>query len=98
MDWSQLMFLVGNVLGILIKRSPNTLAIFRDKLIPGWIFVAMLIGQFISGTGVEAAQASTGTVMAIAWGGLLNAFWGAFVETAKAVLLHQLAKQAKKPE
>lgn len=103
-DWSSLMFLVGNLVGAIIKRQPNTVALFRDKLIPYWIFVAMLAGQFISGTGI-APQATTvpvpgaGDTLSLAW--LIPMFWvpfiGALKQTAIAVLLHQLTKQAKRP-
>ena len=102
-DWSSLMFLVGNLVGAIIKRRPNSVAIFRDKLIPYWIFVAMLVGQFIAGVAItpQATTPSPGgaaDTLSLAW--FIPMFWvpflGALKQTAIAVLLHQLTKQAKK--
>lgn len=104
-NWSSFAFLIGNVIGAIIKSRPNTVAIFRDKLIPGWIFISMLAVQFVKGAfpdvPIEPPPAETGqmsTVLNLAWA--IPAFFSPVLEalkqTAFAIFLHQLKKQAGK--
>ena len=101
-DWTQLSFIVGNLVGALIKARPN-LGIWKDKYIPAAIFVVMLIVQFLNAALQAATQAPVvvpaGDFALAGFGlgkiGLL--FWEAFKQAGIAVLLNQAAKQAGKP-
>jgi len=106
MDWSNITFILGNVLGAWIKKRPNTSTLWKDKYIPGWIFVSQLVAQFIAGLfpptvpEPHAMVHAHGVALAFSLGAFspfVHLLWNAFKQTAIAVFLNQLKKQADKP-
>lgn len=106
MDWTNLTFLLGNIVGVFVKRQPNSISMFRDKLIPYWIFASQMIAQFIAGLALPAQPTAflgdDPTFPTYAMAGLIggaafwHTVWKAVEQTAIAILLNQLKKQATK--
>jgi len=100
-DWTQLSFIIGNLVGALIKGRPN-LGIWKDKYIPAAIFVVMLVVQFLNAALQAATQPATPVVPAefalagFSLGKIGLLFWEAFKQAGIAVLLNQGVKQAQK--
>lgn len=105
-DWSNWTFILGNIVGAIVKAKPNTIPIFRDKLIPYWIFASQLVAQFIAGLGLGGDGGAQSSVVApagialagIGFGMFGKVLWDSCVQTAISVLLNQLKRQGSKPE
>lgn len=102
MDWTNLTFILGNVVGMIIKSRPNV-GVFKDKFIIAWILVSQLVAQFIAGLGgtpeaPEVGAAGQATLLAgFGLGAFGKLLIDSIVQTALAVLLSQVKKQAGKP-
>lgn len=91
MDYMSLFFLLGNVLGFVLKKA----AWYPTKFVPGAIFVSMALGRLLLGLGIEP-QAAAPELNAVHYAGI--GFWvllqTALVDTLKAVAFHSITKNS----
>ncbi len=91
MDWTQLAFLIGNIVGIFVKHKTKV----DNRIIPVIILVVQIVVRF--GLGVESG--SDGTLQAGFWGDLgwigsigLWQLGQAVSDTGLAMLTHAVGK------
>lgn len=91
MDWTSLAFMIGNLLGLYLKRQ----AWYANRYIPGALLALNILIQLLLGTGVPVARAET-LAHAGLWGSLWPVVLNAVIDTLKAIGLYEAARNAKK--
>lgn len=90
MEITQLLFLLGNVLGMIGKAKG-----WNAKLIPTLILVQQLLVRFVEGLVAGGGGAATTVAHAAVWGGVGWVFLNAIKDTILAVGLHSTIKNTK---
>lgn len=92
MDLTSLTFLLGNLVGLFLKRKPE----FANKYIPLVVLGVNLVLNFLKGAGVETAHAAEGVVLASLWSSLGATAWAilkqTLIDTLLSVGLHSAVK------
>lgn len=89
-DFGQLAFLAGNLIGLVLKRW----AWYPTRYIPVALFAVNLLIQALRGSGVPVAPVAP--AIAGLWGSLWPVLLNAALDTLKAIGLYEAARNAQR--